>query len=111
MTMPAKKDLSCYKGQTYEQNFYFKQRGEPMDLSALTPKSQIRPNENSRTLIAEFICSKDAEAGKVSLSLDAFVTAALNPGIYHWDLKMVDDIGTVKYWVRGKFSVTGRVTV
>ena len=24
MTMPVKQDLACYKGQTYEQNFYFK---------------------------------------------------------------------------------------
>ena len=110
MTMPAEHDLTCYKGQTYEQNLYFKQRGQPVDLTGITAKAQIRPEENSTTLIAEFAVTIDAEAGKISLGLTDTVTAAIRDGVYFWDLKAVSD-SAVRYWVRGKFIVSGRVTV
>lgn len=110
MTMPVEKNLSCYKGQTYEQNFYFKRNKMPIDLTGITFRSQVRPEENSQTLTAEFAVLMDAEAGKVSLNLTDAQTAALRDGVYFWDMKAVDGADIVKYWVRGKFFVSGRVT-
>lgn len=107
---PAEHTLYCYKGQTYSQNCYFKQQGQPIDLTGITFRSQIRPEENSQTLTAEFAILMDAEAGKVSLNLTDAQTAALCDGVYFWDMKAVDGADIVKYWVRGKFIVSGRVT-
>ena len=107
--MPVKKDLFCYRGQTWTQNIYFKQHDEPIDLTGVTFRSQVRPEENSETLSAEFTVHVDGAAGKVSLVLPDSVTAAFLDGVYYWDLKATDD-GEVKYWVRGKFIVSGRVT-
>ena len=109
--MPVEQNLSCYKGQTYEQNFYFKQNGQPIDLTGITFRSQIRPEDNSETLTTEFDVIVEGEAGKVSLNLTDAQTAAFRDGVYFWDLKAVDGDNIVKYWVRGKFIVSGRVTV
>jgi len=110
MTMPVTKDLYCYKGQTYEQNFYFKQNGAPIDLTGITVKSQIRPGENSETLTADFDVAVAGSEGKVTLRLSDAVTATLWNSVYYWDMRAVDGDDTVKYWVRGKFIVEGRVT-
>lgn len=110
MGIPVNQDLYCYKGQTFSQNLYFKQSGHPYDLTNYTVKSQVRPSENSKTLIAEFDCSIDTELGRISLYLSNETTAALPDGAYAWDLKTIDGNDAVKYWVRGKFIVSGRVT-
>ena len=110
MTIPVKQDLACYKGQTYEQNFYFKHNSEPIDLTGCTAKAQVRPVPNSDTLTAEFVCTVDGTAGKVSLSLDSAVTAGFVPGSYAWDLQMTDTHDDVRYWIQGAFTVRGRVT-
>ena len=110
MAKPIKQDLYCYRGQTYSQNFYFSKDGYPLSLSGLTAKSQIRPTENSNTLIAEFTCSITEEEGKLNLSLPSDVTAGIRTGNYVWDLKITDDENLVNYWMAGKFIVSGRVT-
>ena len=111
MTMPVRKDLTCYKGQTYSQDMYFKQNSQPVDLTGIIAKAQIRPSENSETLTAEFSCGIVPVEGKLTLSLAADVTAELAPGFYAWDLQMTDSNDLVQYWIKGKFIVSGRVTV
>lgn len=111
MNQPIKHDLTCYKGQSFSQNLYFKQGGKIYPLDGFTAKSQIRPSDNSETLIAEFVCTITAAEGKLNLTLDHETTAALKPGFYVWDLKMASGWDTVRYWIRGKFIVSGRVTV
>ena len=110
MAQPVKKDLSCYRGQTYSQNIYFKRDEMPIDLSGFTAKAQIRPTENSGILKAEFVCTLYPADGKLNLGLDAKTTSEMNPGSYAWDLKMTKD-EEVQYWLKGSFVVTGRVTV
>lgn len=110
MSMPARHDLHCYKGQTYEQNLYFKSKGQPVDLTGVTAKAQIRPAENSETLTAAFAVTVTGADGKVSLALTDEQTAALRDGVYFWDLQISGTKG-IRYWVRGKFILEGRVTV
>ena len=110
MTMPVIKDLYCYKGQTYEQNIYFKRDGQPIDLTGVTVTSQIRPGENSEILTADFDVAVAGSEGKVSLRLSDAVTATLWSSVYYWDMRAVDGHDTVVYWIRGKFIVSGRVT-
>lgn len=109
--MPVRKDLTCYKGQTYSQDMFFKQDNKVYPLTGITAKAQIRPSENSTILTAELDCTVSAEEGKLNLALDAETTAALNPGTYAWDLKATDENDEIRYWVKGHFIVEGRVTV
>ena len=108
--IPAEHDLYCYRGQTYSQGFRLERNKQPIDLTGVAVKSHIRPAENSGTLIAEFTAVVSGPEGRITLNLTAEQTAALTPGVYEWDLQATDN-ATVKYWVRGKFVVEGRVTV
>jgi hypothetical protein len=110
MSTPVTINLACYKGQTFNQNLYFKHSGEIIDLTGKTAKAQIRHFKNDPDLAAEFRAVVYPEYGKVALNLSADETAALMPGIYVYDLKMTDENDIVKYWVEGTFSVRGRVT-
>ena len=112
MTMPIRHDLTLYKGQTYNQNIRFKAAdGQPIPLDGITAKAQVRPSLNSQKLTVEMNCTVYPSEGKVNLSLDPVVTAALEPDIYAWDLKMTDENDNVAYYVKGQFIVSGRVTV
>ncbi len=113
MAMPIRKDLTLYKGQTYDQNIYFanKKTHDPLDLEGLTAKAQVRPSLNSPTLTVEMYCTVFGDEGKVNMALDADETAPLIPGFYEWDLQMTDSWDRVIYSIQGKFIITGRVTV
>lgn len=109
MTMPAEKDLHCYRGQTYEQNFIFKSGGNPLDLTGAIATAQIKPNENTKALVAEFDVTVTGDEGKVTLALSNEITEEIRPGTYRYDLRIIGN-ERVKYWVCGKFIVSGRVT-
>ena len=110
---PFRHDLTCYKGQTYDQNIFFryKKTKAPVDLSGISAKAQVRPSPNSAYLTTSIHCTVYAEEGKINLALDADESALLKPGFYAWDLQMTDDTGVVVYSIEGQFIVTGRVTV
>lgn len=107
--MPKEHDLYCYCGETWSQNVSFKQSGEPMDLTGITAKAQIRPSENSPTLSAEMGCSVLGSEGKIILGLTAEQTAQLRPGSYRYDLQVTKNT-EVQYYICGKFIVRGSVT-
>lgn len=107
--MPVEKDLYCYRGQTYEQNFRFKSNGTPIDLTGAIARAQVKPTENTKALIAEFDVTVTGDEGKITLALSNEITEGLRPGTYRYDLKVVGN-ERVKYWICGKFIVSGRVT-
>ena len=112
MIYPTQYDLKCYKGQTWEQPLYIKDKtGAPIDLTGATVKAQVRPSDNSTTLTAEMTCSLVPENGEINLLLSADVTANLQTGVYAYDVKVVDANAVVTYYIYGKFIVAGRVTV
>ena len=107
---PKTVNLHCYRGQTYRQNIYFKSRGEPIDLTGVTCKAQIRPKENSPKLVTEFGCTVYGNKGMIELYLSSETTADIKPGTYAWDLQVTNGEGDVEYYLAGNISFTGRVT-
>ena len=108
---PKEHDLICYKGETFKQPIIFKSNGEPLPLTGMTAKSQVRKRDNDANLVAEFTCTITANEGRVDISLSSATTGALEPDHYVWDLKLTDGNDEVAYYIRGKFIVDGRVTV
>ena len=107
----ARYDLQIYRGKTYRKDGRIRIDGEPLDLTACMIEAQIRPEENSPKLIAEFeIDRADQEDGYFSMNLDSETTAAIPNGIYYWDLKVIDPDGDVNYYVHGRTVIGGRVT-
>ena len=107
----ARYDLTIYKGEDYSKTSTWKIDKLPIDFTGWTISAQVRKSTNSEDLIAEFAFDIEPLLGKWTMSLTAKQTAAIAPGVYVWDLKMVDGSGTVKYTLYGKVIVTGRVTV
>ena len=110
---PIRYDLVVYKGQTYDQNIWFRHKSTktPVSLDGVTAKAQIRPSQNSPKLSAEIVTTVYPDEGKINILLDADTTEAMAPGFYEWDLRTEDENDIVKYFFAGKVVVTGRVTV
>lgn len=111
--IPAVYDFQCYRGATLEKKLHVKNKiGEPVDLTGLEVKSQIRQDKNITNLIDEFVCHIVPENGEITLSLDAEKTAQLQNNNYYYDVKITNGItGNVQYWLQGKIIMQGRVTI
>ena len=105
----ARYDLEIYKGATFRKSGTWTIDDEPVDFTDCVIKSQIRMSENG-TLVADIDIDTIPTEGVIMLGLSAEKTAQLTPGIYYWDLKIVDADEIVKYDLYGKVSVIGRVT-
>ena len=105
----ARYDLEIYKGATFRKSGTWTIDDEPVDFTDCVIKSQIRMSENG-TLVADIDIDTIPTEGVIMLGLSAEKTAQLTPGIYYWDLKIVDTDEIVRYDLYGKVSVTGRVT-
>lgn len=110
MIKPVRHDLTCYRGQTFLQQIYYKRSDQPWPLTGLTAKVEIRPSENSTRITKQMDCTVYDDVGMIELSMNAAETAQLQPGFYVWDLKTTDESDNVIYWLKGQFIVTGRVT-
>ena len=110
MVIPKKQDFRCYKGQTWRKKLTFTQSGTAVDFTGATIESQIRRNFNDTAVVAEFDCTVNVSNGSITLALTAAETAALNPGIYVYDIKRTDG-SEVQYYLYGTFEVVGRVTI
>ena len=109
--VPKSVNLHCYKGQTFRQTLVYKdRRGRIIDLTGATCRAQIRKSLNNKQLVAEFICTVDATHGSITLELPSEVTGEIMPGEYVYDIRTAYQSGNVRYYVDGKFVVTGRVT-
>lgn len=111
MIFPKKYDFKCYKGQTWRQSIFFKQNDEPIDLSGITAKSQIRKEQNGHYIVADIDCTVNASEGRITLSMSAETTSKINSGAYVYDVKCTDENDEVTYYIYGNFNVIGRVTV
>ena len=108
--MPVEHNLYCYRGQSWKKSLYFEIGDQPLDLSGLAVKAQIRPTENNAILTAEINCRIHEGEGKVILELSSDETARITPGTYNYDLRMTDNNGIATYYIYGKFFMKGRVT-
>ena len=110
----ARYDIIIKRGETYCQDAVFRDKAtkEPLDLTGLKGEAQVRPSEESDTLIAEIYCDIFPEDGYMQLSLDKTKTAEIEPGFYTWDMKLTDEAtDNVAYEIEGNFIVKGRSTL
>lgn len=110
MAKPKRLDLECYRGQTWKKKLYYKKDGAAIDLTGLTFKAEVRPQENSPYLTASMVIDVDAAAGEVTFTLPASVTAGIPQNVYAYDIKATDGNDEVAYHIYGKLYMKGRVT-
>lgn len=114
MALPVSKNLNIYEGDTFRFVFRLRQQdlfgeaGAPVNLSGSIVRSQIRPAENSETVLAEFTATHNDDGGEVTLMLTPAVTASLVDGV--WDAQVQFPDGTVRTYLKGTVTVNQEVT-
>ena len=103
-------DFSVQRGATFRKDVRLKKGGEVMDLTGWSGKCQVRPEPESEVLTCEMGLVIVPEEGLVELRIEAEVTAAIDMGVYAWDLRLTDAEGVARYYLGGKFKVIGSVT-
>jgi hypothetical protein len=87
--MITTKNLSLYKGSTFEENFnYLDTLKNPIDITAYEARSQMRRSyytANSVVFTAEIT---DAANGQIKLSLSHDISANIADGRYVYDLEI-----------------------
>lgn len=111
MGLPAQRNISIYKGDSFAFQFTLKDpvSEEPVDLTGTTVKAQIRATEDSATVMAEFVTSHDDDGGTVTISLTPVLTTALTTsGV--WDVQLTFPDTTVRTYLRGTATLVKEVT-
>lgn len=104
----------CEQGATYQRRIEWALNGVPADLTGYTARMQVRTDYSSTAIVVELTTENGriilgGTAGTISLMIPATITAALTPGVYVHDLKLIN--GSMIYrLLQGTFSVSQEVT-
>jgi len=106
-------DITCRKGDTFELVISATDSsGDDIDFTAYTDAVlQVRPTDDSATLVLEFAVSDfDLAVGSITANKTAAEMAAVDSGIYVYDLELTDGSGKVVTWFYGLFKINDDVT-
>ena len=111
MAAPARQDLTITRGDTETIAVTITTDGTtPVNISGRTYASQMRTTPDIAAIAATATCTiTDAAAGELSAVFSATATAALDPGMYYWDLQE-NASGTISTILSGTVTVLADVT-
>jgi hypothetical protein len=112
--MSAKYNLVCDQATTFNFQFQILNNSTPWNLNGYTGTMTVRPfvGASTTTVVASTANGRmtlSQSDGRVTVTLDATTTGAINAGRYAYDL-VVDSGSEVTRLLEGKFIVTGAVT-
>jgi hypothetical protein len=81
----------------------------PVDVSASTFASQLRRYPSADVAATFNIDNSAAATGTIQLSLTSAQTAALDPGVYRWDVDRIQG-STIQPLAKGEIIVEAEVT-
>ena len=82
-----------------------------MNLTNYTVASKMRSTHDSGTVVGTFTCTiSDATAGEITMQMTNSTTAAIEEGIYVYDLEITNSAGTVTRLMEGNITVNPEVT-
>lgn len=113
--LPATRDLTIYKGDTFTMQVRLRQKtvdglaGASVDLTGATPKAQVRTDYDAPAVLADFTCTlAPATSGIIQLELSAAQTATFTTGV--WDLQVTFPDGRIRTYVTGTVTTQKEVT-
>lgn len=105
-------DITCRKGDSFELKFTFTDdAGAAIDISGYAWKMDVKETDTSSSdIIADSSFSySGTNAGVLTITATAAVMAAVNGGMYIYDLQSTTG-GEVKTWIYGLFTVNEDVS-
>lgn len=107
----GKYDFTLEQGSTFSREITVQENGAAMNLSGYSSRMQMRSTHDSSSATLSFTASvSNAATGKIQLSATASQTAAVEEGIYVYDLEIESGSGAVTRLMEGKVTVTPEVT-
>ena len=95
-------NITIDSGTDYEQEYdMFEVGGKSVDLTNHTARAQIRKHRGSLTATSFVVGFPDRAKGKVKLTIPSYVTAALNPGRYIYDILLQNQVVQKKLFLKG----------
>ena len=99
-------NITIDSGTDFEQEYdMFEVGGKSVDLSNHTARAQIRKHRGSLTATSFIVGFPSRAKGKVKLTIPSYVTAALKPGRYIYDILFTKPGGTKEIVLEGTVRV------
>ena len=99
------------QGATFNRILTVKENNSAMNLTNYTVASKMRSTHDSGTVVGTFTCTiSDATAGDITMQMTNSTTAAIEEGIYVYDLEITNSAGTVTRLMEGNITVNPEVT-
>ena len=104
-------NITIDSGTDYEQEYdMFEVGGKSVDLTNHTARAQIRKHRGSLTATSFVVGFPDRAKGKVKLTIPSYVTAALKPGRYIYDILFTKPGGTKEIVLEGTVRVRQNIS-
>jgi hypothetical protein len=107
--MPARRDISIYKGDDYSHRLEVLRDGAAVDLSGKMFAAQVRDGEDGPVLVEFSVNTSESDDGIVFFDLTNEQTSQLNVGVYSYDIQQ-DDNGVIQTLTTGRVYVSREIT-
>ena len=104
-------NITIDSGTDYEQEYdMFEVGGKSVDLTNHTARAQIRKHRGSLTSTSFVVGFPNRAKGKIKLTIPSYITAALKPGRYIYDILFTKPGGTKEIVLEGTVRVRQNIS-
>ena len=108
----GKHNFTIEQGSTFNREITVQENSQALNLTGYSARMQMRSTHDSSTIALTITASvaNPANQGKINLTAAATATAAVEEGIYVYDLEIESSAGNVTRILEGQVTVTPEVT-
>lgn len=107
----GKHNFTLEQGSTFNREITVQENSQALNLTGYSARMQMRSTHDSSTIALTFTASvSNAAQGKIQLSASATNTAAVEEGMYVYDLEIESGSSGVTRLLEGQVTVTPEVT-
>ena len=104
-------NFTIEQGATFNRQLTVSENNSALNLTGFTGAMQLRSNHESSTVaLSVTVAIVNATQGLISISASSSSTAALEEGIYVYDLEITSSTGVVTRLLQGEVTVSPEVT-
>ena len=99
------------QGATFNRILTLKENNAVMNLTGYSVAAKLRSTHDSSSVVGTFTCTiSDAANGKITMAMTNSTSAAIEEGIYVYDLEITSGTGSVTRLMQGEVTVNPEVT-
>jgi len=108
----GKHNFTLEQGATFDRQITVQENNQALNLTGYSVRMQMRSTHDSSTIALTFTTTvaSPATEGKINLIATATDTAAIEEGIYVYDLEIESSGGNVTRLLEGQVTVSPEVT-